>query len=210
MTLHIGSDKIVAIHKGAESMGFVYKGSELVWQHNPYPVDTVLANTQVAGSLVIYPGVYELKMSGAGGEGGGAAVFWGNNYFSGGSGACWEGTFEYKGSPATLSWTTGTGACASVTMSIGGVTQVTAGGGATGSGATGGAGGTLTVASAFTSKIVSTSKASNGTSGAGKSTSWGTGSTPVTAAPSTMGWGVGAASNNSGRTEGGFYLKRVG
>ena len=200
---------IEAVYNGSTSIGFIYNGSTLVWQHNPYPVGTVLANTQVAGSITLYPGVYELKISGAGGEGGGVAVYWGNQYHSGGSGACWEGTFKYSGSPATLSWTTGTGAGASVVVSIGGVTQVTAGGGATGSGATGGAGGVLTVESVFSSKIVSTTNASNGNNGAGTSVNWGSSSSPITAAPSSLGWGVGAASNNSGRTEGGFYLKRI-
>ena len=91
--------------------------------------------------------------------------------------------------------------------------MVTAGGGgnsnAQAGSSGGGAAGVISVQSAFSSYIVSTSKSSNGNAGSGNAVSWGDTRIGVTAAPSTMGWGVGANSDNEGRTEGGFYLKRT-
>lgn len=191
---------------------FVYNGSDLVYQLNPYPVDTVIANTQAAGSITIYPGTYELKISGAGGTGGHSVANWGNHNGSGGSGACWEGTIKID-NEYTMTWTTGTGAAASVAVSFNGTSMVTAGGGGNAvvnySTSQGGAAGVVTVQSAFNPYIVSTSKSSDGTKGASTAVSWGDYHTAVTAAPSTMGWGVGESSVDGGRTDGGFYLKRI-
>lgn len=204
--------KIKEIYNGSQSIGYVYNGSDLVWQHNPYPIGTVIANTQTAGSITIYPGTYELKISGAGGTGGHSGANWGNHNGSGGSGACWEGTIRVENT-YTMAWTTGTGAAASVTVSFNGTNMVTAGGGGNAvvnySTSQGGAAGVITVQSAFSSYIVSTSKSSDGTKGASTAVSWGDYHTAVTAAPSTMGWGVGESSVDGGRTDGGFYLKRI-
>lgn len=214
MTIHFGSDKIKRVYNGSQSIGYVYNGSQLVWKHNPYPVGTVIANTRTNGSFVIYPGTYELKIAGAGGTGSGTNGYWVTHYGSGGSGAAWEGTFRISANEElTFSWTTGTGAGASVAVSINGTRQLNAGGGGnsatTGTSHAGGAAGVITVDSAFSSRIVSTSLSSNGTVGESTSTSWGTTTTSVTAAVSTLGWGAGANSANSGRTEGGLYIKRT-
>lgn len=208
MPIYSGSDKIKEIYNGSQSIGYVYNGSQLVWQHNPYPIGTVLANTQTEGSVLLYPGQYEMKVSGAGGNGYHVNIYWGEHASSGGSGACWEGVIKIT-STVTISWTTGTGVGASVTVSIGGTNVLTAGGGGNASGTVGGTGGALTTKSAFNSYIVSTSKASNGTQGAGTSSAWGRTYTDSTAAPSTMGWGIGADCDSTKRTNGGFYLKRT-
>ena len=212
MPIYSGSNKIKEVYNGSQAIGYVYNGSQLVWQRNPYPIGTVLANTQTAGSVELFPGTYELKVSGAGGKGANAVGYWVLPNSSGGSGACWEGTFKLT-SKKTMAWTTGTGIGASVTVKIDNVNMLTAGGGgnasASGTAATGGAGGTISVQSAFSSLIVSTSKSSNGTTGeAVMGGSWNV-VTSVTSAPSTMGWGKGEHSKGGGRTDGGFYLKRV-
>lgn len=212
MPIYSGSNNIKEVYNGSQSIGYVYNGSDLVWQRNPYPVGTVIVNTQAAGSIELFPGTYELKTSGAGGNGANAVGYWVLTYSSGGSGACWEGTFKLT-SKKTLSWTAGTGIGTSITVKIDNVDMLTAGGGgnasASATGATGGAGGTISVQSAFSSLIVSTSISSNGTKGEAQNTSsWST-VTSITNAPSTMGWGKGANSKKEGRTEGAVYLKRV-
>lgn len=210
MSIQVGSDKIKEVYVGNQSIGYVYSGSDLVWQNNPYPINTVIANTQTAGSVTLYSGTYELKISGAGGTGGSFSAGWGTHSTSGGSGACWEGTITINGT-VPVSWTTGTGAQASVTVTINNVNVVTAGGGgnSTPSSAIAGVAGILTVQSAFNTYIATTSNASNGNAGSANTVAWGAAGIGVTAAPSTMGWGVGANSSNGGRTDGGFYLKRI-
>lgn len=212
MTLNVGSDKIKEIYNGSQAIGYVYNGSQLVWQHNPYPIGTVIANTQTAGSVVLYPGQYQMKVSGAGGTGKGALGSWAISYASGGSAAVWEGTIKIT-SVVNIAWTTGTGAAASVTVSIGGTSVLVAGGGSNVPNAsTGGNGGTLTKQTAFNTYKVSETVSSNGTKGQGGTYSWGnwnTPGTPVTASASTMGWGIGESAKDGGRTDGGFYLKRT-
>lgn len=213
MPIYSGSDNIKEVYNGSQAIGYVYNGSQLVWQHNPYPIGTVIANTRTEGSFVIYPGAYELKIAGAGGNGASDIGWWTYQDGSGGSGAAWEGTFKYSGGASTFSWTTGTGAGASVAVSINGTRQLNAGGGgdatATSSSQTGGSAGVITVDSAFSSKIITTSLSSNGNEGEAHSTTWGQSVTASTAAVSTLGWGVGANSKNEGRTEGGLYIKRI-
>lgn len=201
------TDDIINIKKGITQITHVYAGSDLVWRVNDLPIDTVIANTQVAGSATIYYGTYELKIAGAGGTGYGEAVWWGNNYYSGGSGAVWEGTFKWPGGPTTFSWTSGTGEEASVTVTMNGQTMLIAGGGKNAS--NGRTGGTLTVESAFNQYIQTATISTDGTIGDSKGISWGSSYSGTTASASTMGWGIGADSSNNGRTDGGLYLKLV-
>jgi len=212
MTLYKGNTKLGAIYHGSTKIGKIYKGSTLLYEDNPIPVDTVIANTQEAGSAQLYPGTYEMKVSGAGGTGKGELGYWAISYASGGSAAVWEGTIRIT-SVVNIAWTTGTGEAVSVTVSIGGTSVLTAGGGSNVPNAsTGGDGGTLTKQSAFDTYKVSETVSSNGTKGQGGTQAWGnwnTPGTPVTASASTMNWGIGESAKDGGRTNGGFYLKRI-
>lgn len=205
-----GENNIEKIYYGEDQILQVYHGINLVYAYNPYPVDTVLANvTGQAGSVTLYSGVYEMKTASAGGGGSWVSGWWCNYHSSGGSGAVWEGTFRYSGPEKTLAWTAATYKSGSQTITFDGATWLTLTGGGSGDHQYGGSAGVLTINNNFTPYIRTTSIALNGTQGYGTTESGGSSHSGVTATKSTMGWGKGSGSNDSGGSSGGFYLRLV-
>lgn len=70
MSLYVGNDNIVNIHKGDDRIYRVYKGSTLLWR--TYYTDEVVFESSTAGSVdlnLLTYGVYRITIIGAGGGG---------------------------------------------------------------------------------------------------------------------------------------------
>lgn len=145
----------------------IYRGSQLVWQGDPYEPGSLLFYQTGAANFEtdLEAGVYDLIIAGGGGQGYswnyGGLIF----HNGGGSGAAWEGSFYnpvkqhcriYAGGKSQDSF-----------LELGGVRMITAQAGQPhqgGSTGTGGPGGIITVNSAL--QIVQQRKSSNGNQGA--------------------------------------------
>lgn len=169
---------------GAANIKKVYKGSQLVWQGDPYePGTDVFYKTGPATfETILGEGVYDLIIAGGGGEGRnwnfGGVIF----HNAGGSGAAWEGSFY---NPKEQSCKIYAGAVEQDSyLELGGVRMITAGKG--NKGADDRAGGIITVNSSL--QIVEQRKKSNGNTGAKGAT----GTAPTASVCSINNWGQGS------------------
>lgn len=211
MELNINNEQINDIFINGDRILEVYQGTNLIYAYNPNPIGTILANvTNQAGSVTIYSGLYEMKTASAGGGGSWVSGWWCNYHSSGGSGAVWEGTFRYTGPIKEITWTAASYKSGTQTITFDDNIWLTLTGGGSGSNQYGGSGGKLTVNSNFVPYIRTVNIASDGTKGYGTTESGGSSHSGPTATKSTMNWGRGSGSNDSGGTSGGFYLKLIG
>lgn len=172
MTIYKGNTKIrdrgsFGVYKGSAPIKRIYKGSQLVYQYESYEPNEVvvdLTNGQTS-TVTLKKGVYQVYITGGGGTGGtnyAADSVWYTT--SGGSGATWEGTFKLNQDTSIEAF--GCGNNADSYLNIGGVRMITAGGGReTTWGHSNPQGGTLTLASGWSSYVVTTDKSVNGNNG---------------------------------------------
>lgn len=214
--LYKGSNKIqdtgaYGVYVGNIPIDRIYKGSEKVYQYHPYTPGQVLffVTGQAQETITLPFGVYNLAVTGGGGNGAftpaGGYVF----SASGGAGATWEGTF-YIPNTATLVLFAG-GAVEASYINVNGARFITAGNGGNGGYGDGGAGGVLTVASTSVLQNITPNEETTGNGTAGYGYPGGTNSV---SSKSSYGWGSSTGYNTGGvpaghYQQGGFRLEFV-
>lgn len=208
MPLYLGSEKVKdrtspGLYVSSSKILKAYLGSDLVYQFETYNPDTVLSTVTNGNtySTTLGPGVYQLHITGGGGNYG-AWAYGGYPWAAGGgSGATWEGIFYISTSMEFVMF--GAGARAASYMNLGGVRMITANAGGGGGMGGGGGGGSISVAADFSSYVVSTSVSRNGNAGAG--TTFG-GSQTGGASTSSNKWGGGTVLQGGAVQYGGAKL----
>lgn len=171
MTLYKGSNKIrdrgpFGVYKGSTPIKRIYKGSQLVYQYESYDPDAVVVelNNGQSSTITLKKGVYKLWISGGGGTGGTHYIDHYAFTTSGGSGSTWEGTIKLASDVALVAY--GAGNNEDSYLDFNGSRILTAGGGReTTYGHSNPQGGTLTLASGWSSYVVTTDKSVNGNNG---------------------------------------------
>ena len=179
-----------------------YFNGKLVYQYNPYqPGSTLASFTNSSKTLTLQRGVYDLCLTG----GGGNKAEWLAGKYSwscgGGSGATWEGVF-YLPQTSSVTITAG-GNCAASSLKINNTAVLTCNAGGNAGAGSAGAGGSVSVNGL---DVVSVRKSVSGNSGAG-TTLWG--NAAGGASTSSYKWGGGATLQNGAVQTGGVLLKYV-
>lgn len=214
MTLYKGNSKIkdrgsFGVYAGSQPIKKIYHGSTLVYEYESYdPDEVVLDITNSTQTITLKRGVYDLCVTGGGGNLGKAVIVIAGNPVGtangGGSGATFEGTF-YNPSDVSATFKAG-GNAEDSTITIGGTVVLTAHHGVSAPNSTGdgGAGGAIpTISESF--EVLTTRKKVAGNHGLawkiGKDQDGGD-------TTSTYKWGEGATVHTTGAVQvGGIRLQ---